>query len=149
MPDVVFSRSDTNSSVFVDQSVWIALVDETDNEHLTASAKIGRFPKLKLTTTQIVVELVSYRSLVLMDRDTAAARCRELFDHTRCRILRDTPTIRDLAWELYNRHEEAYGGFTVCHSLASMRMHNIDTIHTLDPRFRQLAGREYWDVDTP
>lgn len=128
--------------IFVDTGAFCAIHDAADDGHVAAvayareAARAGR----GLVTSDYVVD----ETLTLVRKrlgHAEAVKLGERFRSTRwVEVVDVTPTIREMAWDMFKRYADQSFSFTDCTSFALMRELGIDEAFTFDRRHFGAAG---------
>ena len=122
--------------LFVDTSVWFALVNRQDPEHDSVRDALESF-RGRLVTSSFVfdetVTLCRYR----LGRDTALKVGDELLSGEMVDYVRVTSGDESAAWQLFRQRVDKDYSFTDCTSFVLMRRLRIDRAAALDDDFRR------------
>lgn len=128
--------------LFIDTTAFVALEDEDDKEHKTAldyreKIRQGKTPFRALYTSNYILdEVFTLLRLNLSHRATLAFE--ENIKRSKIlRILRVTPEIENVAWNIFKKYGDKDFSFTDCTSFALMEQEAISTAFTFDKHFQQ------------
>ncbi|MCZ7385861.1 MAG: PIN domain-containing protein [Candidatus Methanoperedens sp.] len=130
--------------LFVDTSAFLALVNEKDDNHLTATTfleeiKNGKVKIKKIITSDYIIDetltriryTVGHKEAVEWGQDIIASNVvekvgvgRELFEP---------------AWELFKTYNDKKLSFTDCTSFAIMKIRGIDKVFSFDDDFERVG----------
>lgn len=131
------------SSVFVDTSFLIALLNSQDADHAAAvslQTELKRQKVYKVTSEYVFLELcdglakLRYRSL--------AVQCIELLKRDQTfEVIATSHEILQSAWTLFRSRPDKEWGLTDCTSFVIMQQGNLNTALTTDRHFLQAGFR--------
>ncbi|MBI5305869.1 MAG: PIN domain-containing protein [Chloroflexi bacterium] len=130
--------------IFVDSSVWIAIIDETDRHHQEARESyidVIQSTSPVVTSQFILAETythlrysVGHHKAVHFHRLVIEAQEKKLL-----RISWADQTIFDAAWRMFEKYADQNFSFVDCTSFALMRAHKIKTAFAFDDDFRVMG----------
>lgn len=129
------------SSVFVDTSAFLALVDRDDDHHGRAKRYLRDLSRKRfsLVTSSYVVDealtLIRYR----LGHPTAVGFGERLLGTRWCRVVDVDEAIRNSAWEIFVRYDDHKLSFTDCTSFALMRALDLGEAFSFDADFAAMG----------
>ena len=128
--------------LFIDTAAFVALEDDDCKEHKTAldyreKIRQGKTPFRALYASNYILdEVFTLLRLKLSHRATLAFG--ENMKRSKIlRILRVTPEIENVAWNIFKKYSDKDFSFTDCTSFALMEQEAISTAFTFDKHFQQ------------
>ncbi|VVB89779.1 tRNA(fMet)-specific endonuclease VapC [uncultured archaeon] len=130
--------------IFVDTSAFLALVNETDKNHIDAAGfiediKNGRANVRKIITSDYIIDetltrirySVGHREAVQWGRDILVSKVVEKMEVN--------GEIFGLAWELFEKYKDKKLSFTDCTSFAMMTKYGIKMAFSFDSDFKSMG----------
>lgn len=130
--------------LFVDTSAFLALVNETDKNHIAAmdfidDIKNGRANVRKIITSDYIIDetltrirySAGHREAVQWGKDILVSKVIEKKEVT--------GEIFRLAWELFEKYKDKELSFTDCTSFAIMTEYGIDRVFSFDRDFKSMG----------
>ena len=124
------------SSIFVDTSFVVALVNEKDQHHTRASELADLLDGYPLVTTDAVLLEIG-NALARKFKEEAAEIIEEFLASEETEVVRLDATLFRSAFELYQTHKDKPWGMTDCISFVIMRERGIPDALTNDKDFIQ------------
>ena len=127
------------STIFVDTSAWLALVNKSDVFHRRAKEVRDELVKNKakfLLTNLIIVEIANCLSR-LPFRSAAIQLIESIEASKEIQVVEIDREIYDEAWKLYCGHEDKEWGLTDCASFVVMGRYGIKEAFCTDHHFEQ------------
>jgi len=127
------------SSVFIDTSAWLALLNQSDAFHLKAKSVRDDLLKTKmkfLLTNYVLVEIANSLSRIPW-RSSAIQLITSIKASENIKIAEIDREIFDEAWKLYSDRADKEWGLTDCTSFVVMKRNAIKEAFTNDHHFEQ------------
>ena len=123
--------------IFVDSSVWYALVNARDKNHLAAKRFLDAGHRL-LTTNFVVDETIT---LVLVRKGYQAAvdLGEQLWSEEQAHIVWLSRADQRVAWQLFKRYSDKEFSFTDCTSFVVMERLGLTHAFAFDEHFSQMG----------
>ncbi len=126
--------------IFVDTGALIATADTSDQYHQAAiglvTQELDRFRQV--TTNFVLCETLNFLR-TRSGYDAAVQVGRRLRRGEGIWVVRVTPEVEDMAWDLFTRYHDKDISFTDCTSFVVMRELGIQHAFTFDDHFTQLG----------
>ena len=122
--------------IFVDTSFVVALVNEKDQNHVTASELSATFDGQPLVTTDAVLLEIG-NALARNFREQAAEIIADFLTSDEVEVVNLDATLFQKAFELYRAHKDKSWGMTDCVSFVVMGERGLADALTSDKDFRQ------------
>jgi len=128
--------------LFIDTTAFVALEDEDDKEHKTAldyreKIRQGETPFRALYTSNHILDEVFTLLRLKLSHQVAVAFEENIKCSKILRILRVTPEIENVAWNIFKKCSDKDFSFTDCTSFALMEQEAMSTAFTFDKHFQQ------------
>lgn len=133
--------------LFVDTSGWIALFDESDKYHVTASKAfhLTQNQRLQLVTSDYVFD-ETMTHLQSKTNKHIALLCGKWILSTRyVEMVQINEDLWQAAWQMFQIYEDKEWAFTDCTSFIVMHKLNLWQVFAFDHHFQQ-AGFQVWPV---
>lgn len=130
--------------IFVDTSAFLAIVNEKDNNHISAKTflegiKNGKVRVKKIITSDYIIDetltrirySVGHKEAVKWGKDILASRVVEKMEVGK--------EIFELAWEIFETYEDKKLSFTDCTSFALMKKRDIEKVFSFDKDFENMG----------
>jgi uncharacterized protein len=121
--------------IFIDTSVWYALIDAKDPDHPAVLSSLKEYQGRLLTTNYIFDETVTLLRYRLGWR-FAHQFGEQIHTGQLARVIRITPADEQTAWQIFKQYQDKSFSFTDCTSFAVMKRLKIDLALALDNDFR-------------
>jgi len=122
------------TSLFLDTSAFVALVDRKDRNHGAAKQILktaARRRRPLVTSTYVLDETVTLLRFKL-GHDAAVEFGERLTTTTWCRTVEVDPDLRAMAWQIFVQYQDQMFSFTDCTSFALMRAMGLTEAFSFD-----------------